>query len=77
MDALPPQAIRRCSTGSFLLNVVNDGIMGDTTHTHGQDCFHVVLKRGDIYGSRVLIAVFFMLVLKKLFYKKYFWLKLV
>jgi len=28
VDALPLQAIRRYSMGSFLLNVVNDGIIG-------------------------------------------------
>jgi hypothetical protein len=35
VDALPLRAIRRYSMGSFLLNVVNDGIIGDTSHTHG------------------------------------------
>jgi hypothetical protein len=35
VDALPLRAIRRYSMGSVLLNVVNDGIIGDTSHTHG------------------------------------------
>jgi hypothetical protein len=35
VDAWPLRAIRRYSMGSVLLNVVNDGIIGDTSHTHG------------------------------------------